>query len=153
MKKIYKYVGLAIIALMFLSSIVAISLQSYIYFPQQNQQQTQLPNTNIINYDLSPAQKTVLFQQYKTLMIFQYPSNCNNCSQIQSLVESFVTNSQFSSQLFLEELSGTQSPPSLSILSNYGQDTLTNITQDMITQDLCKIVSQPPTFCALQQVK
>lgn len=153
MKKIYKYGGLAIIAIMFLSSIVAIFLQAYYFFPQQSQQQTQLPNANIINYDLSDNQKNMLKQQDKTLMIFQYPQNCSECAQQKSLLESFVTSSPFSDQLFLEELGNSQDNSTLYIDGVYWQNTLTSITQDTVTQSLCNAVFTQPTFCALQQVK
>lgn len=152
MKKTYAYVGLVLIALMLLSSFAFAVLQSYFYFPQQQQEVT-LPNTNIVDYELSPSQEIRLLQDGKTILKFDYSMNCEACLEQKDLLESFSTNSPFAGQLFLEEVETTKINTTLIVLSIYGQETLLNITQESVTEVLCRLVVQPPTGCVLTQVQ
>ena len=152
MKKIYTYAGLGIIALMFLSIPGYAFLQSTSFATTQTTTpQVPLPNTNIIDYQLSSQQENALLQQGKTILAFSYSLNCQDCTVKKNLVESFLQTGPFASQLFLEELTTNQTSSTLTISSGYGQQHVTNITSTEITSVLCQLVYQPPVQCVLNK--
>ncbi len=152
MRKRYAYIGLGLMTLMFMSTFAYAALQSN-YLPTQNQVPVTLPTTRIVTYALAADQENLLLQQGQTLVKFRYPIICQECQQQKIILETFVTSGPFSQQLYLEEIGISGSNSTTTIFSNYGQQTVENMTSDNITNVLCQIVTQPPAFCALDKVK
>ena len=103
----------------------------------------ELPKSNIIDYELTPEQKSYLLANKKTILEFTYSLTCVECLNQKALLEG-ITN-QFSDQLFLQETLASDS--SLAITSLYGQQDLKDITQEAVIDTLCNLMAVPPPGC------
>lgn len=142
-------IGIFFIILM-LGSTIAYSIMSAIRTPQ-NEGETKLPETNIIDYELNAKQKELLLQKGIVLAKFTYNINCLECLQQKSYLESFAR--QYSNQIFLEEIiNATVQNSTLTVNSLRGYDILTSVTQENILDVFCELMLQPPVDCALRKV-
>ena len=151
------YIGLFLIALMFLSTFAFAGLQGIFYTPSQKE--VELPTGNVASYRLSQDQETLLLSQGKTILIYRFNETCEKCVQEKQFLEQMVTNSQnyFSSnvgaQLFLEVLTSPNEPSKLVLASYYGQLELTEINEANFLPALCQLLVSKPIECALRQVE
>jgi len=114
-------------------------------------QQIEIPETNIINYELSSAQETYLIGQGVTVLRYKYSMSCAPCDWQRTYLESNVNG--FPRQLFLQEIvDNSQTEPSLYITSYYGSKTLNNPTNEEIFDSLCDLMFNPPVVCATRNV-
>lgn len=142
-------IGIFFIVLM-LGSTIAYSIMSAIRTPQ-SQDETKLPDTNIIDYNLTANQEEILLQNGRVIARFTYSINCLECLQQKSYLESFAK--QYSDQIFLEEIKdATVQNSTLAVNSLRGSDTLTNITQENVLNVFCDLMLQPPVDCVLRKV-
>ena len=104
----------------------------------------ELPEGNIIDYELTSEQEIRLLTNGKTILRFEYYLTCVECLDQKTLLEG-LTN-QFSNQILLQEIL-TDDSTSLTITSRYGQEDLKNITQDTVIDSLCSLMADPPVGC------
>ncbi len=150
--------GLFMIGIMALSIFVGPSLQG----SNLKQSTAKLPTSNIINYELDPNIGAVLMQAGATIISLKYNSNCHNCINQKSILESYAysynptnldkpTTHDIYGKIFLEELVDSSLNTSIiTITSGYGQDTLVDANETGIFSSLCKLMVSPPVTCAFQ---
>lgn len=118
---------------------------------QNTAQQIDIPQNDIIDYELTGAQKTYLIGQGKTILRYKYAILCNSCDQQRIYLQAAVN--EFSGQLFLEEIvDNSQTEPLLYVTSYYGSKTLKDPTNDKIFDSLCDLMFNPPVVCAARNV-
>ncbi len=138
------WIGLFLIATMLFSTFAYAIIQSF-SSPSQN---LQLPETNIINYQLDPNLRAALLQYGVTLMTFDYNLVCEDCVNQKSNLE-FLAN-EYKEQIFLEEIrDDSLSVSKLTVESVYGKDELVGANETQIFHSLCKLMVAPPVSCAL----
>ncbi|MEM2974768.1 MAG: hypothetical protein QW112_04065 [Candidatus Micrarchaeia archaeon] len=143
-------IGIFFIVLM-LGSTIAYSIMSAIRQPEASGG-TSLPDTNIIDYELTARQEELLLQNGKVIAKFTYSINCMECLQQKSYLEYFTR--QYSDQMFLMELTGnvTAQNSTLTVNSLRGYETLTNITTENVLDVFCELMLRPPVECALRKM-
>ena len=115
--------------------------------------ETTPPSTNVVGYELTADQETVLMQNGKTILKFLYNLACDGCIQRKNVLEGAVNDNTFSGQLVLEEiLTNKTGLPMLTVLSYQGQRVLTNFTNEELVEALCDMMVQPPVGCAVRKV-
>lgn len=145
------HVGIVLLGLMLSTSFTYVILQKIYYNPSQ--QKVELPTINVINYKLSIDQQNVLLSDGKTILTYRYNDiTCGYCLQQKQYLEQLATSSKLSDQLFLEILISDIETPTLTLTSYYGQQELTNATNDQIFSGLCQLLINKPIECALQQI-
>jgi hypothetical protein len=113
----------------------------------------EVPNTNIINHELTQEQENALAQNGKTILKFYYSMTCDGCLQKKNVLENSVNDDTFSKQLVLEEITSSKpSLPMLVVLSYKGQKVLGNYTNEELIDSLCDLMVQPPVGCAVRKV-
>lgn len=128
-------------------SSVAFSILQSVRTPKA---ELELPNTNIINYELKPEVENYLIQNGRTIIRLDYALACVECLNRKAFLESAAN--QFSDQIMLVEIVTTESIPSLTATSIYGQRSLSNVTEEEIVDVLCELMVKPPVFCAVRKV-
>ncbi len=158
-----KKVGILLILFMLVGgfAIAPYVQQAAFVQPAANAPALQLPDTNIVDYELTSQQETALLQQGKTIVKLEYKLNCQNCFETKGFLEQLANNQQFKGQIVVEEvLSPSSELPKVNILGfaiagnqiGIAQKSFTsaNVTQDNIVGALCDVMLQPPPQCALR---
>ncbi|MBI2005246.1 MAG: hypothetical protein HYS80_00600 [Candidatus Aenigmarchaeota archaeon] len=115
------------------------------FYPKQN---TQLPESNIINYQLDSSLRDALIQYGATIITFEYNMGCNNCVDQKSTLEFFAN--EYKQQIWLEEIMDDSLDASEMTLSSvYGEDSLIDANETQIVNSLCNLMVAPPVACAL----
>ncbi len=148
------YIALALIGIMFFSTIAFSVIQGAFNSPTANGPAVELPSTNIIDQQLSEPQENLALQQGLTIITFRYGLNCGNCTEAQQLLESVAFDKVFGRQVVLSEINdaGVRSPEAI-FMSIYGRKQISNITVDNVVNVLCDLVISPPATCALLRSK
>ena len=107
-----------------------------------------LPSEKVLNYELSPSQQDLAFSKGFTIVKYSSPTNCIDCLQVKSFLESATR--KYTPQIYAELIDSKEN--SLTITSNRGQSNIENITSDKVLDSLCQLMSQPPVDCALRNV-
>ena len=143
-----KWIGIALIAIMFLSSIAFAIIQAFSLpqQPQQQQQTAELPADFILDYKLTQAQYDEALSRGFTVMTYRYDDNCSECFAERNLLEQIVMSKEFSGQIILEEVKES-SDVKLEMTSFAGAKSFNNIDQNEITKALCDLVVNPPLGC------
>lgn len=137
------WVGLFLIAVMLFSTFAYAVIQSF--YPKQN---TKLPESNILDYQLDANLKNALMQYGATIVTFEYNLGCDNCVNQKSALEFFAN--EYKQQIWLEELVDESLDKSkITISSVYGEDSLIDANETGIVSTLCKLMVAPPVTCAL----
>ena len=133
--------------------------QAFTFKPQE---QTQLPDTNLVDSALTEAQETALLQKGKTIVRFEYNSTCEKCLVIKDLLEQLAAQEKFKDQIVVEEIpSESKDLPKVGIIGfaidgnqiRVGQKAFQgNVTQEDILNSLCALMLEPPVECALRNV-
>ena len=151
-KKLKKLKGTRLLSLLLLllmlgSTITGFALQSLNFGNQDTTQKTvELPDTNVIDYELTPEQKEQLIRDGKTVMEYRYQLICENCTAERGYLNAFVN--EYSDQLFFQDIvddAATQSR--LEISSFYGRRLLMQPTPEDIIEALCAVMADPPVRC------
>lgn len=144
----------AIIAIIFIflmaGSTIALGIQRLI---EPTGSAINLPETNIIDYELGIREEEYLINKGVTVVKFYYLQNCLDCYKQKTFLESFAN--QYSNQILLEEVLSSQPSGTypLTIVKSYsGQRSFTNATNDDVTDALCDFMIQPPAMCAVRKV-
>lgn len=139
------WIGLFLIAIMLFSTFAYAVIQSF--YPRQN---TQLPESNIVNYQLDASLKDALIQYGRTIITFEYNLGCNNCVNQKSTLEFFAN--EYKEQIWLEEVSDESLDVSkITISSIYGEEKLVDANETGIASSMCNLMVSPPVACALQR--
>ncbi len=139
------WVGLFLIATMLFSTFAYAVIQSF--YPKQN---VELPETNIINYQLDANLKDALIQYGATIITFEYNLGCNNCVDQKYALEFFAN--EYKEQTWLEEILDDMLDESIITISSvYGEDILADANETEIVNSLCRLMVTPPVACALQK--
>ncbi len=145
-------------------SIVPYILQAYFYNPgTSTTNQVQVPDTDIVDYSLTPQQENAILQQGKAIVRLEYGINCEKCLETQTMLEQIVNLKQFKNQLILAEIKSSASDlPKVNIIGfavennqlQIGQKFLQgeNVTETSIVNSLCSLLLRPPVECALRGV-
>ena len=146
-----KYISILLLLLIVGSTAAYSILQSFGWGGGTAAAQVELPAKNVIDYELTAAQKDYAARQGKTLLEYRYPFVCANCTAQKGYLEFMV--SKFPGQLLLQEVSDDSLPkPTLDVISYYGSRTLTDPPQDDMFSALCDMMVQPPVSCATRNV-
>ncbi len=124
--------------------------------PQPNTQaKEKLPESSIIDYALSPAQRQTLANDYdKTLIDFVYdPGNCTECGLMKTSLESIAT--RFSDQIILSEIKVSSKDyvdlPRILMASRIGSWSKKGVIEiSEIERGFCSVVLYPPLGCAIK---
>ena len=135
--------------------IILMSIPAYSFLSgtriSENTGEVKIPETNIINYELTAQQEELLLQDGKVIGKFIYTVNCLECLEQKSYIESFAK--QYSNQIFLEEIANTAAQNSTLVVESLrGYETLTNITQENTLNVFCELMLQPTVDCVLRKV-
>lgn len=138
------WVGLFLIATMLFSTFAYAVIQSF--YPKQN---TQLPESNIIDYQLDSNLRNALIQYGATVITFEYNLGCDNCVNLKASLEFFAN--EYKQQIWLEEMMDESLDKSKIIISSiYGEDSLIDANDTQIVSSLCSLMVSPPATCALR---
>lgn len=145
------YLGLFMIVVM-LSSTLAYGILQAIYYPAQ--EKIELPSSNVIDYQLTTKQETVLMKQGKIVVLYLYNLTCANCLYQRQFLEQLTTQSKLKDQLFLQTILTDEKGklPKITAISYNGQKDLLNATDEEVIDTLCKLATNPPVECALRQL-
>lgn len=135
--------ALVMIAIMLGSSLTAGLLQAFSFGVTNNKPKNlQIPQSPIVDYDLSPDVKAALIQQGMTVIRFSYSLSCMACLNITNYLEALANKE--SSQLILAEVVSNSTQPTLTVSSNNGEQSIANLTQDEILKTVCNLMILPP---------
>lgn len=109
-----------------------------------------LPESNIIDYELTKEQEVYAARIGKTVIKFEYSTACVVCLSQKTFVESIAN--QFKDQVILEEIAKDVSVPALTATSYYGRKVLANATNDEIVDAVCVVLTSPPIFCTTKNI-
>jgi len=147
-----KYISILLLLLTIGSTAAYSVLQSFGWAGGGAEEQVELPATNVIDYELTAAQKDYAARLGKTLLEYRYPLVCANCTWHKAYLEFLV--SKYPDQLLLQEISDTSlGKPTLDAISYRRSLALTDPSQDEIFAALCDTMVQPPISCATKNVK
>jgi hypothetical protein len=150
-----KWMGVALIFIMFSSSI-AFAVVSSVTTPGQQHSQApgmqieELPTNPIIDYTLSPSQLNLAISQGLTVVTYKYEKTCIECADQRALLEQAVYSREFQGQIILEEIESS-GPPSMEAVSFLGARSVESIDRESVVGALCELASNPPIGCALGQ--
>ncbi len=115
---------------------------------------SQLPKTNILNYQLNSQLRDAFIYYGATILKFEYSSNCNNCFEQKGFLENMANTFKENLatdfyNIYLEEiLNETVEPSQLTIDSKLGNMTIIDPTENITFNTLCDLMFAPPTICA-----
>ena len=143
-----QYIGLALIAIMFFSTIGFAVIQS-VYNPtaQETQNPTQTSEPTIEKHTrrlLTNSEKSYLFRNGATILEFLYSSDCSKCIEYRPIIEGFST--KFSN-IVLED-----SPENSTLIQFLGKKTvrIENVTEKSLLDAYCEVTFTQPKDCVLK---
>ncbi len=148
-----KYASLILIFLMVGSTLAYGVLQAFRSWSQPNggAQVPDLPENNVVNYEITAEQRSYMLQLGRTILEYRYKLGCTECANQQAYIEAAA--SEFPNQIFVQELiDNTANNPTLSITSYYGSEMLTNPSNERVFDALCELMLQPPIRCATRNI-
>jgi len=111
--------------------------------------QLQIPQDKILNYELNQQQKTYLIRKGYTLIEYRYSSGCLECIDVRNNLERITTNSD--GQVYLQEIL-SDGPDKITITGLNGQKAITNPTINQTEDVICNILLQRPIWCVTSQL-
>jgi len=117
-------------------------------FGEQNEE-SQIPQDKILNYELNDQQRTYLLRKYFTLIEYRYSSGCMECIDMRKNLEKITTNSN--GQIYLQEILSDGSDK-ITITSLNGQKIITNPTVNETQGAVCNLLLQRPIWCVTSQL-
>jgi len=140
-----KYMSMFLLLMMIGSTFAYSVIQSL--NRKENGIKVELPDINIVEYELTNEQKSYAIYQGFTLMEYEYPDNCDKCENQKNFLRSFAT--EFHDQVYLELLEKEYSDtPSLIIASYYGNENIDDPGEQETLDSLCELMIKPPITCA-----
>ena len=141
-----KWISLAIIGIMFFSSIAYAGIQGLYQPAATQQQQAELPGQLVLVEKMSQAQSDLVISRGLTVATYRYDATCVQCQAELKFLEDLVFSKEFQSQIVLEEVQ-EKGNSSLEITSFIGTRTLDRIEADTAFRAFCDYVANPPLAC------
>ncbi|HLC39627.1 MAG TPA: hypothetical protein VJJ76_01970 [archaeon] len=151
-KKAGTIMAILFIVLMMGSTIAYSFIQAINFGLYGNSGQVKLPDTNLLDYDLSIAQEQLALQEGKTVVKYSYSTTCVECLGLANQLEGLAN--QLKDQVIIIRLvqsSGNQTA-TLSLASAENSKLYSNPTTGDIVDGLCDVLINPPVDCALRKV-
>jgi hypothetical protein len=150
--KLDKKIGVIALAVFFIFLMVGSMFVPGAMQPSNsNGNSVKLPDTNVVEYELTPDQENLAVQDGKTILKFYYTQSCIECINQKPFLEAVAN--QFSDQIILEEvINQNERPSTLLVFSYYSQKNLFNATSGQIIDTVCNIMLKPPASCAARKV-
>lgn len=150
--KLGKLVAILLLLLMLGSTVTSFALQAFNRGRQNgNQESVELPESNIVDYEITDEQKSYLMRQGKTILEYRYQIACANCAEQRAYIEAAAN--EFSDQIFLQEIVDSQAiRPILEMNSFYGRLSLDDPSTEEILDGLCEIMADPPVRCVTRNI-
>ena len=126
---------------LFIGSTIAYGFMSR--FRQEETRSMKIPETNIIEYELTEEQETYLIRRGITIVKFYHTEGCIKCLEWKNELENIAT--KVPGQLVLEEINSNENR--IEMFSFRGSATLTNPTKEEILKNVCNILWDPPGWC------
>jgi len=113
---------------------------------------TQLPSTNVIDYQLSIDQEQLVLTQGKTVMKYSYSSTCVECLTFANQLEGLANS--MNGQVFVEKLLQTSAnqTATLTLTSSQNSKIYSNPTTNDLIDGLCDVLISPPVDCAVRKL-
>ncbi len=109
-----------------------------------------LPQSNILENDISDEIKSYLIRNGKTLIELEYDKTCLECQDTRFFLESAAN--QFSDQIILIELESSNEAPTITMSSYFTQKNMINATNEELMDALCEALVEPPVVCATRNI-
>ncbi len=148
-----KWIGVALIGIMFLSSIAFAIIQAFPVDQSSQPQepgQAELPSQLILDYRMPTAQFNEVMSRGFTVATYKYDRDCIECADERSILEQIVLSQEFQNQIILEEIA-QDGPSKLEVASAFGTKTLDKIDVNSTLEIFCELVANPPLGCAVKQ--
>lgn len=145
-----KYASLILIILMLGSTLAYSALQTFRGW-QHTENEPELPDSNIVNYEITTEQRDYMLRLGRTILTYRYQLACTECANQRAYIEAAA--GEFPNQIFVEEIVDIAATEStLSVKSYYGDELLTNPSNEEIFDTLCELMAQPPVRCATRNI-
>lgn len=148
-----KYGSLILMFLMLGSTIAYSGLQAFRAWrrPEENANVPELPASNIVDYEITTEQRNYMLRIGRTILEYRYQLACVECGNQRAYMEAVAR--EFPDQMFVEEIvDAAANEPTLLITSYYGNEALTNPSNEEIFDALCTLMMDPPIACATRNV-
>jgi len=134
-----------------LGSTVAFAILSTFNQPPE-QSEVPMPDSFVIDYELSKEQRQFLLSRGATVIEFRYPFGCDFCVLQRNKLEWITQNS--GEQIILQELvAGGIQQSNTTVTSLRGQKKLKNATLDELEESVCnKLVGELPIWCVVREL-
>jgi hypothetical protein len=149
--------GVLIVGLVMLLSTIGFAWTSSFSDTTTKTTTPEIPNTNVIDYELTIAQKTILLQNGITVVEYLYDpkEKCENCAEIKGILEALAA--QFSDQVMLSEIRVSSADyidlPRVRMESGMGEwSPRENVTSQLVLDGFCAVAVYPPIGCALSKL-
>ena len=145
-----------IFMILMLGSTIAYSFIQAVNFGLSGGSKTNLPTTNIIDYELTIDQEQLVLNQGKTIVKYSYSSTCVECLSFANQLESLAN--QMNGQIFVERLlqnsvqNQTASPATLTFTSSQNSKIYSNPSSSDVVDGLCEVLVNPPVDCAIRKL-
>lgn len=146
------WIGVFLIIIMLGSTFAYSIIQGLGFYQPTANTEIELPESNIIDYELTKEQESYAIRLGKTILKFEYETTCVECLDQKTFIESLANDRTFSNQVILEEVAKDVDNSVLTITSFYGRRILTNVTNDEIVDGVCELLTEPPVFCTVRNV-
>ncbi|MEM7821359.1 MAG: hypothetical protein QXX38_00900 [Candidatus Aenigmatarchaeota archaeon] len=137
----------SLIAIFFIILMV-FSTFTFISFRTTEKNKINLPEKNIVDYELGPEKEMFLIENGKTIIKYYYQKNCIECREQINFLEEIAN--RFPDQIFLQEV--LENYTSLTIKSYRGEKKIKNITKDVVFDVVCDLIVKPPVACIVRKV-
>jgi len=141
-----KIISIVFIFLM-LGSTFAVVTYSFYKNPEEN---IEIPNEMIINYELNKQQRSYLLQRGYTLIKYEYYNGCLECAETKNSLESLTNNAD--NQIFLQEIVSESSSQKVMIVSLKGEKTLKDPLNLELQNNICNLIIKKPLWCVTSQI-
>jgi len=147
-----KYVSLILMFLMLGSTITFGALQAFRTWRQpESTPAPELPATNVVAYEITAKQRNYMLRLGRTILEYRYQLACAECADQRGYIEAAARD--FPDQIFVQEIvDNSANNPTLAMTSYYGDELLTNPSNEEILDALCRLMTDPPIICATMNV-
>jgi hypothetical protein len=115
-------------------------------FTAPKEQAVDVPNSKVINYRLTEAQVKKLLLEYYTVVEYEYPSYCLECTNFKSYLEYLTMSSE--NQVYLQEIEvDSSSPVKMKVTSLRGQEIIHDPNMEEAKEAICEMLIRSSLMC------
>ncbi len=141
-----KTIALIFVLLMFGSTFTYALLNAF----GEKEEEIQIPQEKILNYELNDQQKKYLLPKGYTLILYSYTTGCLDCITVKNDLERITQNSD--NQIFLQEVVKSEGISVVTIVSLNGGKTINNPTINELENSICDVLIQRPLWCVSTKI-